>query len=138
MPRNKKAPEVIREYADATPRRARVYVDGLAHALKDYAKANNLPEIAAIAAKLKYFMRFEDSLENFFVHGMEDRHPDFKEFFSALIAQPHFRDVWGDEAASILKQEFEPIASPHLPNGYSAWSCMDRKPYRANQRASVA
>jgi hypothetical protein len=129
MPRKKREPEVVREYADATPRRARVYVDGLSHALKDYAKANNLPVVEAISAKLKWFMRFEDSLENFFVHGIEDQHPDFNEFFSALIAQPHFSDLCGDEAASILKQEFKPKANPHMPNGYSCWWSSPPKPY---------
>jgi len=138
MPRKKREPEVVREYADATPRRARVYVDGLSHALKDFAKANNLPVVEAISAKLKWFMRFEDSLENFFVHGIEDQHPDFNEFFSALIAQPHFRNLCGDEAASILKQEFTPKANPHMPNGYSCWASYNREPYPENPRRSVA
>jgi hypothetical protein len=138
MPKKKREPEVVREYADATPRRARVYVDGLSHALKDYAKANNLPVVEAIAAKLKWFMRFEDSLENFFVHGKADQHPDFNEFFSALIAQPHFSDLCGDEAASILKQEFKPKANPLMPNGYSCWASYHRTPNPLTQRALLA
>jgi hypothetical protein len=138
MPRKKKEPEVIREYADATPRRSRVYVDELAHALKDYAKANNLPEVEAIAASLKWFMRFEDSFENFFVHGKADQHPEFKEFFSALLAQPHFKNLCGDEAASILKRKFPPKANPLMPNGYSHWASFNRKPYPLSQRALTA
>jgi len=138
MPRKKREPEVVRVYADAAPRRARVYVDGLSHALKDYAKANNLPVVEAIAAKLKWFMRFEDSLENFFVHGKADQHPDFNEYFSALMAQPHFRNLCGDEAASILKQEFSPKANPLMPNGYSCWASYNREPYPENPRRSVA
>ena len=116
-------------YSDATPRRVIYYVKELGHALKNYAEANNLPEIEAIATKLIWFMRFEESYESFSVTGRAKLHPSFEEYFSALMAQPHFKTLCGDAAASILKAEYTPKAHQFLPNGYSLWSMTFRKPY---------
>jgi hypothetical protein len=127
MPRKKKDPKTVP--APATPRWSRNFVSELGHIIKEYGIDNKVPEIEALAHKLIWFMRFEDSFENYAINTDAALHPTFEEFFAALLAQPNFETLCGDEAAFILKREYPPKASPRMPNGFSTWSHFERKPY---------
>ena len=127
----KKQPEPIYLESIATPKRARVYVQDIGHKLRDYGQNNNLPEVEAMGAKLMMFMRYEDSLDGFVRTDRALLHPLFEEYASALVVQANTKSMFSKEAISILEKEFEPKASPFMPNGYSLWSDKRKEPYPA-------
>jgi hypothetical protein len=91
-----------------------------------------MPEQEAIGLNLVMFMHFERSLEGYDRPAKAkkgDIHPGFKEYAAAYLAQPTREYEITPEALALLRSEYPPKASPWLPNGYSEWYRMERKPY---------